>query len=172
MTWDMKSLDVVLKEGTESPKGRLAITTHLLHTNIGVDNFLSKGPELPAGTIVMIMDVITDKLRWGTRKLVKVFWNEQNLVVISPEKLFLMSPENKFDNLAFAITGTLSKQREFYKALIKFKGGIWKNAVSRQTDILVIGRTKRLAKSTKYKKAVRLGIKIVSEDELRQLLYQ
>lgn len=171
MNWDMKSLKQILKEEQEIPKGRMAIVTHTVHGRNGEPG--SPGAyydstEIPAGSVVMLLDVHEDQ--WNNKRAV-VFWNEQRLFA-SPSYFFMVNPENKFGNKAFAITGTLHNQREFYKALIKFKGGIWKNSVSRKTDFLIASKSGRVTQTTKYKKAVRLGTKVISEEELGQLLSQ
>ena len=171
MSWDMKSLKLILEEGYDVPKGRIAITTHAMEAMSGdINNWrLVSRHNVPAGTILMILDLVQDK--WG-RKYASVFWEGRTIQTLKCKQLYMVNPENKFDELAFAITGTLSKQREFYKTLIKFKGGVWKNSVSNQTDVLVVGKNSHADKTSKHKKAIKLGIKIINEDELRSLLHQ
>lgn len=168
MTWDMKTLKKVLKEGYEVPKGRIAITTHTIHAWQGEESRYSRTHvKVPAGVTVMVTDVVQSK--WGNQ-YASIYYDGRTVHVDDMNKLVLVNPENKFEKKAFAITGTLTKQREFYKTLIKFKGGIWKNQVSNNTDILIVGANNRSSETTKYKKAVRLGKEIINENDLRQLL--
>jgi len=67
----------------------------------------------------------------------------------------------------FVITGTLSVPREEVKALIERYGGRVTDSVSRNTDYLVVGQAPGM---TKYQKALKLGIPMISEEELRRLI--
>jgi len=176
MSWDMKTLKFFFEEeyggkGYSTPKGRIALTMHTMEALSGDINNLRTNIKhnIPAGTVLMLLNIVLDK--WG-RKYASVFWEGRTIQIRQWEQLYGVIPENKFDKLAFAVTGTLSKQREFYKTLIKLKGGTWKNSVSSQTDILIVGKNSHTDKTSKHKKAIKLGIKIINEDELRNLLHQ
>jgi DNA ligase (NAD+) len=67
---------------------------------------------------------------------------------------------------SFVFTGTLSKPREHYKQLVENAGGIVRNSISKQLDYLVAGENP----GSKLSKAQKLGIKVLTEDELLQLL--
>ena len=66
----------------------------------------------------------------------------------------------------FVITGTLSRPRDDFKALIEQHGGKVSSAVSAQTDYLLAGDKG----GSKLQKAEKLGIKIIGEEEFRQLM--
>jgi len=64
----------------------------------------------------------------------------------------------------------LGKNRQFYRSLIESKGGTWKKSVSNQTNVLIVGNYRHSTRTTKYKKAMKLGIKIIDEDGLGKML--
>lgn len=67
---------------------------------------------------------------------------------------------------SFCITGTLSVGREEMKSLILGRGGIFQSSVSSKTDYLVIGE----GGGSKADKAKKLGVKTITEDELRKMI--
>jgi DNA ligase (NAD+) len=69
--------------------------------------------------------------------------------------------------LTFVITGTLPKlSRDQARELIESKGGKVTDSVSRKTDYLVKGENP----GSKFDKAKDLGVKILGEKELRDLV--
>ncbi len=105
--------------------------------------------------------------------VVSFFREEKNLKTI--EKLFSYGvhfidenkeEKSKIAGKSFVFTGTLSKPREYFKELIERKGGIVRNSVSKNLDYLVVGENP----GSKLKKAEQLGIKIIGEKELMELL--
>jgi DNA ligase (NAD+) len=66
----------------------------------------------------------------------------------------------------FVITGTLSRPRDEFKALIEQHGGTVSSAVSSQTHYLLAGDKG----GSKLQKAEKLGVKIIGEEEFKQLL--
>ena len=68
--------------------------------------------------------------------------------------------------LTFVITGTLSIDRDDMKAFIEGKGGKVSGSVSAKTNYLVAGE----GGGSKRDKAERLGVKIISEDDLGRLI--
>lgn len=66
------------------------------------------------------------------------------------------------------ITGALTEKRQVIEDMIRDCGGIVVSAVSKTTDLLVTNETDPA--SSKYKKALELKTKIISEDELLKLL--
>ena len=166
MDWDLTGVDVALKEGIDV-RGRIAIVTHTSECRQGLGGTYQ---EIKAGESVMVTGVVeSQKRNWWSPKLVTVFVDGRT-VSIEPNKLVLVDPKNLFEKKAFAITGTLNYQREYYKSLIKLKGGVWKNSMSNSVDILIIGAGTRAQPTTKYKKAIKLGKRIIKENELQQLL--
>ena len=71
-----------------------------------------------------------------------------------------------FTNKTFVITGTLSRGRDEIKDLIESVGGKVSDSVSKKTDYLVLGENP----GSKYDKALSLGIKIIHENELDDML--
>ena len=70
------------------------------------------------------------------------------------------------DGLTFVITGTLpSMSRDEAKAFIQSHGGKVTGSVSAKTDYLLVGESA----GSKLTKAESLGIKIISEDEIREM---
>lgn len=173
MSWDLKSVDVVLKEGTEEVRGRVAIVTHTIQGWQGpFDRWQGRTfYDVKVGESVMVTNIVEAKENgWGEKIKYATIFVDGHSVNVDTDKLVLIDPKNLFEKKAFAITGKLDKQREYYKALIKLKGGVWKNSMSNAVDILIIGANNRSSETTKYKKAVRLGKRIIKESDLDQLL--
>jgi DNA ligase (NAD+) len=71
-----------------------------------------------------------------------------------------------FEGMTFVITGTLSNlSRDGAKEFIESHGGKVTDSVSKKTSYLVLGE----APGSKYEKAKSLGVKIISEEELKKL---
>ena len=68
----------------------------------------------------------------------------------------------------FCITGALSVPRGDIEKLIKKNGGVVVGSVSKNTDYLLTNDTD--PSSSKYKKAIEVGTKVVTEDEFRQMI--
>ena len=64
------------------------------------------------------------------------------------------------------ITGTLSKPRKEIEELIKSNGGIFQSAISSKTSFLVAGE----GGGSKRSKAESLGVKVISEQDLLNML--
>ena len=73
----------------------------------------------------------------------------------------------KLSGMSFVVTGTLSGfTREGIKEFIEQNGGKVSDSVSKNTSYLVLGENP----GSKFEKAKKIGIKIVSEAELRKLI--
>jgi DNA ligase (NAD+) len=71
------------------------------------------------------------------------------------------------EGLTFVVTGTLAGfSREGVKEYIQANGGKVSNSVSRKTDFLVVGENA----GSKLEKARELGVRIISEEQLRKLV--
>ena len=78
-----------------------------------------------------------------------------------------VAASNKFEGLTFVLTGTLpTMSRDEAGALIKKNGGKVSGSVSSKTSYVVAGE----AAGSKLTKAQALGVKIISEDELLELI--
>ena len=73
---------------------------------------------------------------------------------------------NLFTNKTFVITGTLTNPRDVVKEKIESVGGKVSDSVSKKTDFLVLGENP----GSKYSKAKDLGISIISEKDLIEML--
>jgi DNA ligase (NAD+) len=67
---------------------------------------------------------------------------------------------------SFVITGTLSRPRDEFKALIEQHGGVVSSAVSAKTDYLLAGDKG----GSKLQKAEKLGVQIIDENNFNSLL--
>lgn len=76
--------------------------------------------------------------------------------------------ETKVSGLKICITGALSEKRPVIEDMIREGGGIIVSSVSKNTDILVTNETDPA--SSKFKKALELKIRIITEAELLHLL--
>ncbi len=67
---------------------------------------------------------------------------------------------------SFVITGTLSRGRDEFKALIEKHGGKVTGSISKKTDYLLAGE----GGGSKRDKAAKLEVPVISEDELQAML--
>jgi len=70
------------------------------------------------------------------------------------------------DGKVFVITGTLSKPRDHFKALIEAAGGKTTDSVSAKTDFVLVGEDA----GSKLEKAKKLGVTILEEETFLKLL--
>ncbi len=71
-----------------------------------------------------------------------------------------------FDSMTFVITGTLSKPRDEYEALIEQNGGRAAGAVSKKTSYVLAGKDA----GSKLDKARKLGVKVITEPEFMKMV--
>jgi DNA ligase (NAD+) len=76
--------------------------------------------------------------------------------------------ETKISGLKICITGALSEKRNVIEDRIRECGGVIVSSVSKNTDMLVTNETDPT--SSKFKKALDLKIKIITENELFELM--
>ena len=82
-------------------------------------------------------------------------------------KDFIVSESSHLDGKRIVITGSFNEfSREEIKDIIKEKGGIPSSGVSSNTDFVILGENP----GSKYKKAMELGIELVTEDEIKNFL--
>lgn len=92
----------------------------------------------------------------------------QELVDLGFEFSVEETRETKITGLKICITGALTEKRPVIEDKIREGGGIVVSSVSKNTDILVTNETDPA--SSKFKKALDLKIKIITEDKLLKLL--
>lgn len=73
---------------------------------------------------------------------------------------------DKFKNLTFVITGTLSKPRSDYEAIIKSMGGKVSSSVSKKTSYVLCGENP----GSKFDKATSLGVIIIYENSFKDMV--
>lgn len=71
-----------------------------------------------------------------------------------------------FNEKSFVITGTLSRPREEFKALIEKQGGKVSSSVSKKTSFVLFGEEA----GSKLTKARELGVSCINEDEFKRML--
>lgn len=87
--------------------------------------------------------------------------------VVFPQIKTSSTPEGRLTGKCFLFTGTLaSLSRNEAKSMVEDNGGTVAKSVSRKVDYLVAGDKA----GGKYEKSVKLGIKIINEKDLRELL--
>ena len=101
------------------------------------------------------------------------FWTSINNLwsYIEPADYELLNTESSNSNISgkvFVLTGKMPKKRNEYEAMITSKGGIVAGSVSKNTDYLVIADVN--STSSKAEKARKLGTKLISPEELEELL--
>ena len=101
------------------------------------------------------------------------FWTSINNLwsYIEPADYELPNTESSDSNISgkiFVLTGKMPKKRNEYEAMITSKGGIVAGSVSKNTDYLVIADVR--STSSKAVKARKLGTKLISPEELEELL--
>jgi DNA ligase (NAD+) len=73
---------------------------------------------------------------------------------------------DKFKNMTFVITGTLSRERDYFKKLIEDNGGKVSSSVSSKTSYLLAGQEA----GSKLENALKLKVEILSEEEFLNLI--
>ena len=106
--------------------------------------------------------------------IVEYFENENNLQII--QKLFdsgvmikeyVQKSTQKLSSMTFVLTGTLpTLSREDATKIIEDNGGQVSSSVSKKTDFVLLGENP----GSKLQKAKELGIKIISEAELKKMV--
>jgi len=74
--------------------------------------------------------------------------------------------ENPFKDKTVVLTGTMSVSRGVVKEMLEKLGAKVSGSVSKKTDYLIYGEDA----GSKYDKAVKLGVEVLSEDEMRGLI--
>ena len=106
--------------------------------------------------------------------VVEFFSDEKNKNLLEKLKTRGVVPQNadsetvsdKLKNKTFVITGTLSKPRNDFEAIIKSMGGKVSSSVSKKTDYVLCGENP----GSKFDKATSLGVIILNEVEFKNLI--
>lgn len=92
--------------------------------------------------------------------------NKLNELGVIPQKVENKQISDKFKNMTFVITGTLSKPRNTFEVLIKSMGGKISSSVSKKTSYVLCGETP----GSKFDKAVSLGVIILNEKQFTEMV--
>ena len=80
---------------------------------------------------------------------------------------FVASADSHLDGIRIVITGSFENySRDELKDIIKSKGGVPSSSISSNTDFLIYGEKA----GSKYKKALDLGIELITETKLNEFL--
>lgn len=85
---------------------------------------------------------------------------------VIPQSADSKKVSDKFKNLTFVITGTLSKPRSDYEAIIKSMGGKVSSSVSKKTSYVLCGENP----GSKFDKATSLGVIIIDENSFKDMV--
>lgn len=86
---------------------------------------------------------------------------------VIPYLTFKSSSIGGLTGITFCITGTLSRKRDDIVKDIEDLGGQVSGSVTKNTDYLVCNSP---SGSSKYKKATELGVKVITEEELKEIM--
>lgn len=117
------------------------------------------------------IDGVGDKV---AESVVEFFKDEDNKKLLEKLHDFGVIPQSadsekvsdKFKNLTFVITGTLSKPRSDYEAIIKSMGGKVSSSVSKKTSYVLCGENP----GSKFDKATSLGVIIIDENSFKDMV--
>jgi len=130
-----------------------------------LDNFMNATEE----ELVLIRDVGPIAAKsvvtfLNDNRNVKIL-NELGKLGVWPKDVLANTQANLFDNLAFVITGTLSKGREEYKKIIEDMGGKVSGSVSKKTNYLLCGENA----GSKLDDANKHGVTVLNEEDFISL---
>jgi len=169
-------------EAIEQSKGnsleRFIYALGIRHVGLGtaerlVANYVSID-EIAETTIEELMN-ITDIGETVATSIVQYFSQESNRQLIerfkeagvnTQEIVEVSDTAQTLTDKTFVITGSLSVPRDNFESLIKSAGGKVSSSVSKNTNYIIVGESP----GSKYEKAVKLGIKIISETEFLDMV--
>lgn len=134
-------------------------------------------------TLENIMNASIDELKQvsdtGDKTAIGIydyFHNEENINIINElielgintkeKEAIKEAKDNFFKGKKFVLTGAISVPRDVMTKRIEQLGGKSASSVSKNTDFVIVGEDP----GSKYDKAMQLGVRIIKEDELNQLL--
>lgn len=129
--------------------------------------FKSLSPDLTLQELLLVEDIgyamATNYISFLSENIEKIVDLRTLLNPIFEVKKLVSSV---FVGKTFVITGSLSKGRDEYKLYIESLGGKVSSSVSKKTDFLLAGEEA----GSKLEKAESLGVKVISEEELNQMI--
>lgn len=183
-----KKLDKILESFEKSKNAPLSkVLTSLSIRNVAVDKSLKLAREFKnmkaileaSKDIVSFRDRLSKIADYGevrVNSVVNFFSDSKNIELIEEmlslgfimEEEVIEARESSITGKTFVITGTLSKPRGDFKKYLESLGAKVTGSVSKKTDYLLLGADEE--GSTKHNKAKELGITIISEEELNELV--
>jgi len=136
----------LIKTGFDTPEKLLNITQNELLKLPGFQKTLAK----------KIIDGLNFRRNWILSILSEITLKDQSTSAL------------KLSNLSFAITGNLSLPRSQFIELIETQGGKFVSTVSKNTDYLLTNETD--STSSKFKLAKKFNVKIINEEQLKELI--
>jgi len=136
----------LIKTGFDTPEKLLNITQNELLKLPGFQKTLAK----------KIIDGLNFRRNWILSILSEITPKDQSTSAL------------KLSNLSFAITGNLSLPRSQFIELIETQGGKFVSTVSKNTDYLLTNETD--STSSKFKLAKKFNVKIINEEQLKELI--
>ena len=176
-----KSVQNLLKSLEESKKaslGRLVFALGIRHVGERAAKTLAGHFGSLERLIAAQFDELVEIPEIGTKmaeSIITFFEQEQNRAVIEKMERAGVNTQEKRAEAAgcslagktFVLTGTLQGfTRERAKELIESLGGKVSSSVSKSTDYVLVGENP----GSKYEKAVKLGVKVIGEEEFRELV--
>lgn len=129
----------------------------------GLDFYLKKHEDFMAldGFGIEMANSLVEFLQVNKERILNL------LAILTPNVQAQISnlPLSPFNEKTLVITGTLSQKREFYEELLEKVGAKVSSSVSKKTDFLLCGEDA----GSKLKKAQELGIKILNEEEFKEM---
>lgn len=176
-----RKADIIL-DAIEKAKDRSLGTLIASFGIEGVGDKTSKALALKFKSISAFLDVsnhvdklleienIGDKTIESLKKWTKNPDNQTELLkfnnILTFKTVQTVTSSNKLDGKTFVITGTLSQPRSFFQKLIEENGGTFMDSLNKTTQFLLLGDNA----GSKKEKAVKLGIKILSENEFMKMV--
>ncbi len=174
-----RTIAKLLKEIEESKKNPL----HRLITGLGIPHVGEKTAKVLAENFESLDDLANASLERlmkiegigeeVARSIIEYFRNEKTKEIIEKLKKAGVNTKSSLkrskvlSGLKFVITGELENfTRKEIEEFIESLGGKVSSSVSTKTDYIIVGRNP----GSKYEKAKRLGVKILSEDEFLKLV--
>lgn len=140
------------------------VASKSLCDNFGV-NFLDVDKEQ-----LMVIDGIGEEMVESILEFIEVNKEyikrlETILLPKSPKKKMQIK-DNIFKDKTIVLTGTMSLPREKIKQILEKLGAKLTNTISKKTDFLIYGEDAGL----KYEKAIKLGVEILTQQEMRSMI--
>ncbi|OPA79579.1 DNA ligase (NAD(+)) LigA [Campylobacter pinnipediorum subsp. pinnipediorum] len=117
---------------------------------------------------VVLLDGFGDEMSKSFIEFIQI--NKETIInlinIVSPKAVISEVKQSLITDKTFVITGTLSKSRDEIKDMLQSFGARVLGSVSKKTDFVLAG----LEAGSKLEKALSLGVKVISEEELESMI--